>query len=113
MAKSNEPIVWSLFSAGGVITAFLVPALILILGLAVPLGCVKLNYDYLARLLHYPLARLVLFVLVFLPLFHWAHRFRFTLVDLGLKKLAGPIAFLCYGSAIAGTVVAAVVLWQM
>ena len=31
MARSNEPAVWSLFSAGGVVSAFLMPALALIL----------------------------------------------------------------------------------
>jgi fumarate reductase subunit D len=54
--------------------------------------------------------RLYLFVLIALPLFHWAHRFRFTLVDLGLKRGQHVVAIACYGAAIAGTVLAAVVL---
>src|SRR5438477_250404 len=58
----------------------------------------------------HPLGRLFLFVVISLPLFHWAHRFRFTLVDLGLKALKGPIAILCYGAAMAGTLIAAVLL---
>ena len=36
--------------------------------------------------------------------------FSFTLVDLGLKSLKAPIAALCYGSAIIGSVVAALLL---
>jgi fumarate reductase subunit D len=52
-------------------------------------------------------------VLISLPLFHWAHRFRFTLVDLGLKAAKGPIAIFCYGSALAGTVIAAFVLLRI
>ena len=32
-------------------------------------------------LFSHPLVRLYCFVLISLPLFHWAHRFRFTLVD--------------------------------
>ena len=38
MAKSNKPIVWSLFAGGGLLAAFLVPVLIFITGIAAPLG---------------------------------------------------------------------------
>ena len=103
MAKSNEPIVWSLFSAGGVVTAFVVPVLILMLGLAVPLGWVAMpNHDKLLSLVMHPIIKLALFVLVCLSLVHWSHRFRFMLVDLGLKKFSGVIAFACYGTALVG-----------
>ena len=112
MAKSNEPFVWSLFSAGGVVAALLVPVLILLLGLAAPLGWVQLDYQELADLVRHPLTRLVLFALISLPLFHWAHRFRFTLVDLGLKKFSALIAYACYGAAVAGTMLALLVLWK-
>ena len=37
MAKSNEPIWWSLFSAGGVVAALLVPVRIFLTGIAWPL----------------------------------------------------------------------------
>ena len=48
------------------------------------------------------------------PLFHAAHRFRFTLYDgLQLKHLNGPVAVACYGGAIVGTVAAAYLLWQV
>ena len=36
--RSNEPILWVLFSAGGVVAAFLVPVLLFLLFLAFPLG---------------------------------------------------------------------------
>ena len=113
MAKSNEPIVWSLFSAGGVVAALLVPVLVVLLGIAVPLGWVSLNHANLLALVKHPLTKLFLMVLISLPLFHWAHRFRFTLVDLGLKSLGGPIAFLCYTAAVAGTVLTVVMLWKL
>jgi fumarate reductase subunit D len=114
MAKSNEPIWWSLFSAGGVVAAFLVPIHILLIGIAWPLGWLPgdaLEFTKMQSLLSHPLTRLYCFVLISLPLVHWAHRFRFTLVDLGLKGINTLLAVLCYGAAIAGTVVAAVVLW--
>ena len=52
--------------------------------------------------------RLYLFVMISLPLFHWAHRFRYTLYDgLQLYHLTVLIAVLCYGAALVGTAVAA------
>jgi len=54
-----------------------------------------------------------LFVLIALPLYHWAHRFRFVLEDLGLHGLRMPLAVLCYGSAILGTVATLVVLIRL
>ena len=114
MAKSNEPIWWSLFSAGGVVAALLVPVHILLFGIAGPLGMLPsdaLEFSRMQALLSHPLTRLYCLVLISLPLFHWAHRFRFTLVDLGLHGAAMLIAVLCYGAAIAGTIVAALTLW--
>jgi fumarate reductase subunit D len=115
MAKSNEPIWWSLFSAGGVVAAFLVPVLILMTGIAWPLGLLPgdaLEFARMQALLSHPLTRVFCFVLISLPLFHWAHRFRFTLVDVGLKSIHTLIAVLCYGAAIVGTIAAAVILWR-
>ncbi|PYU32856.1 MAG: fumarate reductase subunit D [Acidobacteria bacterium] len=115
MAKSNEPIWWSLFSAGGVVAAFLVPVLILITGIAWPLGLLPgdaLQFAKMQALLSHPLTRVFCFVLISLPLFHWAHRFRFTLIDVGLKSIHTLVAVLCYGAAIAGTIAAAVILWR-
>ena len=111
MAKSNEPIWWSLFSAGGVVAAFLIPLHIFLMGIAWPMGLVSLEFDKVQTLLANPLVRLYCFVLISLPLFHWAHRFRFILVHLGLKNIKTLLAVLCYGAAIMGTVVAGVMLW--
>ena len=58
------------------------------------------------------MVRLVLFLLCFLSLFHWAHRFRFALYDgLQIKHLNPAITLFCYGGAVAGTVVAGYLLW--
>src|SRR3970282_1053843 len=114
MAKSNEPIWWSLFSAGGVVAAFLIPIHIILTGIAWPLGLVPveaLDYAHVQALVSHPIARLYCFTLISLPLFHWAHRFRFPLMDLGLHGMNTLLAVLCYGSAITGTVAAAIVLW--
>tara|TARA_B100000959_G_scaffold102660_1_gene108270 strand:+ start:3020 stop:3451 length:432 start_codon:yes stop_codon:yes gene_type:complete len=116
MAKSNEPIWWSLFSAGGMVAAMVLPILIVITGILIPFDLVgdnPLNFEKIHSAVSHPLIKLILFAVISLPLFHWAHRFRFTLVDVGLKSVSTPIAILCYGGAIAGTIVVAVTLWNI
>ena len=115
MAKSNEAFWWSLFSAGGMVAAMVTPILIIITGILVPFGIVgdeALAFERVHSAVSHPLIKLVLFGLIALPLFHWAHRFRFTLVDIGLQRIRRLISVLCYGSAITGTIVAAIVLWR-
>ena len=113
MKRTIEPFWWALFGAGGTIAAFFVPILVLLNGLAIPLGWIDVpSYQNLLSLVKYPLTRLFLFAVISLSLFHWAHRFRFTLYDgLQLKHLNELIAVLCYGSAILGTLAAVFSLW--
>lgn len=116
MAKtSNEPFFWVLFSAGGVVAAFLVPVHLFLFGIAIPLGWVSApNYETLRSLLGHPIARVYLFVFCSLPLFHWAHRFRYTLYDgLQIKHLNTLIFTICYGGAVLGTLVAGYLLWRV
>jgi fumarate reductase subunit D len=113
MAKrSNEPFIWSLFSSGGMVAAMLIPVFVFLFGLAFPLGWLAApEYQSLLALFRHPIIRLGLFVICSLPLFHWAHRFRFTLYDgLQIKHLNELIFTLCYGGAIVGTLVAAYLL---
>ena len=112
--RHPEPLLWMLFSAGGVVSGMLMPILVLLFGIAFPLGWIAPpSHDRMAAVLSNPIARLVLLGLCTLSLFHWAHRFRHTLYDgLQIKHLNEMIAILCYGGAIAGTVIAAVLLWQ-
>jgi fumarate reductase subunit D len=109
------PFLWLLFSAGGTVAALLFPVHLFLTGLAVPLGWVEPpRYEVLHGLLRHPLARLYVLVLVSLPLFHWAHRFRYTLYDgLQVKHLTALIVVLCYGTALAGTAMAAYLIWTL
>ena len=116
MAKrSFIPFFWTLFSVGGVVAAFLIPIHILLFGLAFPLGWMQPpTSEKLLALARLPLVRIYLFVLCSFPLFHWAHRFRYTLYDgLQLKHLTALIVVLCYGAALAGTALAAYTLWRL
>ena len=116
MAKeSNEAFFWTLFSAGGVVAALLIPVHLFLFGLAFPLGWIHgPSYEHLRALASLPLVRIYLFILCSLPLFHWAHRFRYTLYDgLQVKHLNEVIFTLCYGGAVAGTLLAGYLLWNM
>jgi succinate dehydrogenase subunit D len=109
------PFLWTLFSMGGTIAALLFPVHLFLIGLAFPLGWLEApTYEALRGLVAHPATRLYLFGLIALPLFHWAHRFRYTLYDgLQLKHLFGLIAVLCYGAALMGSAVAAYTLWTI
>ena len=116
MAKrSNEPFLWLLFSAGGVVSAMLMPIHLLLFGLAIPLGWLDApSQQKLLAIASHPVARVYLLVFCSLPLFHWAHRFRFTLYDgLQIKHLNDLIDMFCYGGAVLGTALAAYVVWRI
>lgn len=107
--KTIEPLWWALFSAGGVVAAFLVPVHIFIFGFAVPLGWLVDT----GAIYRHVWVKLYLFVLISLPLYHWAHRFYFTVNDMHLGVPRKPLALLCYGGAVIGTFVTAWVLLQI
>jgi fumarate reductase subunit D len=108
-----EPLLWILFSVGGIVAAFLIPVHLFVQGLAFPLGWASApDYTATAPVVAHPLARVYLFVLCSFPLFHAAHRIRYTLYDgLQIKHLNEVIAVCCYGFAVFGTLVAGYLLW--
>jgi succinate dehydrogenase subunit D len=105
---------WGLFSAGGFVAALLLPITVGILGIAFPAGWLPteaLSYERVVDLVSHPLAKLYLLGLVSLPLFHWAHRFRYTVHhQFGVHGLKGLVAVACYGTAVAGSSLAVVIL---
>lgn len=109
MRRSREPLLWALFSGGGMLAALFFPVIVFLLWIASPLGWLNsISYVGLAALFRHPLVRLFLFALTGLALFHWAHRFRYTLYDgLQLYHLNQLIAVLTYGVATALTALSA------
>ncbi len=110
--KRIAPLLWGLFSAGGTVAAFLFPVHLFLLGLAFPLGWLAPPDPARGfNLVAHPWARLYFFIFISLPLFHWAHRFRYTLyAGLQIKPLPPLIIPFCYGGALLGTIAAARVL---
>lgn len=109
-----EPLVWLMFSGGGVMAAVLLPVLAVLFALALPLGWVsRPDHDHLVSLFGNPLTQLVLTGVFVLMLVHSAHRFRYTLYD-GLQvKMKRTIAVLCYGGAAVGALAAVLVVWTV
>ncbi len=116
MKHSKEAFWWSLFSAGGVLTALFLPAIILVTGLILPLFLSQ-DGDAVYGRVHDTLSmwwvRGLIFVVVFLSLFHCFHRIRHILMDLGLRQASTTLSVFCYGSALVGTLLTALFLIAM
>src|SRR5579871_3149363 len=80
MAKSNEPLWWIPFMGGAVVSAFLMPITIVVVGILSYFWW--LNEDELWDLLQNPWVRAFLFILIALSLFHGFHRILYVLIDL-------------------------------
>ncbi len=105
LKRSDEPIWWALFSAGGVCFAVVVPGLILSLAILYPLGLIDadmLAYQRIHQLMFSSLWGLggiaVAGAAICLPLFHAAHRIHHGLHDLKLAHSIRP-KIACYGLA--------------
>ena len=113
--RSSEPIFWSLFGAGGVIVAFMMPVVILITGIGVPLGIFPAEVMAFERVQAFAaswIGKLSLLVIISLTLWHSVHRIYLSLHDLGIERRA-LYKWLCYGAAFAGTVAAVILLLRI
>jgi fumarate reductase subunit D len=103
---------WFLFSQGGVISALFLPVHVVVQGILGPLGVVPSvdqHYDTWIRVLGNPLVKLYLLVLILFAFFHFAHRIRYFLTDLGLHAARSlPAQVIFYGGA---GVVTLIALW--
>jgi fumarate reductase subunit D len=113
MAKSNKPIVWGLFAAGGTVTAFITPVLVLLTLLPVA-GVMPelLAYENMRAFSGHWAGKLVIFGVIFLALWHAAHRLRITLHDFGVRA-DSAVAVIVYLAAAAGTLGAAYFLLRI
>lgn len=114
MARSNKPMLWLPFAAGGTLAAFVLPALMLSLLLAA-LGIFPaeaVSYERLQAFAGHPLGKGVLLVVLLLLVWHAAHRLRMTLQDLGVRRreTRAWTARLCYAT---GAVASILVLYTL
>jgi len=113
MAKSNKPLFWGPFAAGGTVTAFVTPVLVLItLFAALGFAPSLLTYEYLHAFAANWLGKLVIFGVILLSLWHAAHRLRITVHDLGIRA-DGMVAIVVYFIASLGTIATLFYLLQI
>ena len=110
-----EPLFWAIFSAGGFLTAFLLPVTILALSFFVPFGVwpgSRTSYDWLAGVLSMSnvwsglAVRAFFFVLIGGAFFHGAHRFKYILMEMGARRHETALGIIFYGLAVIGTLTA-------
>lgn len=113
MAKSNKPVFWSLFAAGGTLAAFLAPVLV-VLFLLTALGHTPgiLSYASFHAFATHWLGKLSMLGVISLFLWHAAHRLRVTLHDFGLRQDA-KVAVVLYTVAAAATALTALYLLRI
>jgi fumarate reductase subunit D len=104
--RSNKPIFWSLFGAGGMLSALAGPMLIFITGIAIPLGILlnkeTMSYERTIGLAHNGIGKLALLAVISLFLFHGCHRMYHCLHDFGVHVGPGLKAAF-HGFAAAGS----------
>jgi fumarate reductase subunit D len=113
MTIAKKSVVWGLFAAGGTISAFVFPVLIALF-LMVALGKVPagLQYENIHAFASGWLGKASLFVVIFLSLWHAAHRLRVVFHDFGVR-LDKAVANAVYLVAAIGTVMTAFYLYMI
>ncbi len=106
--RSNAPIFWGLFGAGGMLAALVGPMLVLITGIAVPLGWLlpadTMSYPKMLAFSQNLIGKGFIFAVVVLFLWHAVHRIYHSLHEFGIPAgFASKLA--CYGTALCGTLI--------
>jgi fumarate reductase subunit D len=111
--RSNAPISWVLFGAGGMLAALIAPMLVFITGVGAPGGFLlpadTMSYERMFALARNGFGKFALLVVVSLLLFHGGLRMYHSLHHLGFHGRTGP-KLIIFGAAILATIVAAVAL---
>jgi len=107
MAIAKKSVIWLLFAAGGTLTAFVFPALIALF-LVIATGNVPegLQFEQFHAFAASWLGKACLFIVLFLSLWHAAHRLRVVAHDFGIRKDA-LVASAVYAVAAIGSVLTA------
>ena len=116
MKRSNAPVFWLLFGAGGMLCALLGTMLVFVTGIAVPLGwplaADAMAYPRMIALAQSAPGKGALFVVVALFAWHAAHRIFHSLHDVGIHN-GTPAKLACYGAALAITLITAASLLRL
>jgi fumarate reductase subunit D len=114
MKRSNAPLVWSLFGAGGMLAALVGPTLVFVTGIGVPAGILlsqdMMRFQRMNAFVHGWAGKIIVLAVIILFLWHAALRIFHMLHDFGVH--AGAAAkVVCFGLPFLCTVAA--VFWAL
>ena len=113
LKRSNAPIFWGLFGAGGMLAALFGPMLVLITGILVPLGLLlpadTMSYPKMLAFAQNFIGKGFIFAIIALFLWHAVHRIYHSLHEIGIHAGFGA-KLVCYGIALISTLISAFVL---
>ena len=114
MARSAKAIPWFLFAAGGTITAFVLPVMLLVTNIAPPLGLFQdaLSYETMSAFVGNWLVKLILFGIIGFGLWNAAHRLRSCAHDFGIRADTA-VAVVLYALAGMGTLLTIIALLRI
>jgi succinate dehydrogenase subunit D len=108
--RSNAPVFWALFGAGGMLAALIAPMLVFITGIAVPTGFLlpadALGYEHVLALAKNGFGKVALLAVVSLLMWHGGLRMYHSLHHLGFHSRTGAKVVI-FGIALLATVICA------
>jgi fumarate reductase subunit D len=113
LKRSNAPIFWGLFGAGGMLSALFTPMAVIITGIFIPLGILlpagTMSYPKMLAFAQNFIGKGFIFALISLSLWFAVHRVFHSLHEFGIHAGMGA-KLLCYGVAFVTTAISAYVL---
>jgi fumarate reductase subunit D len=110
--RSNRPLPWMAFGIGGFLVAFFFPVHIFLYGIAMPLGWLPTpSYHSTLMLVHNPLTRIYLGLLLIFAFWHAGYRMRDNLCDtFAMRRVDTVVMAACFAFSLAGTIATVVTL---
>jgi len=110
MKRSNDPVFWSLFGAGGMLSALIGAALVFVSGIGVPLALLVsqdlMRYERMLSFAQHWLGKVIVFAVIVLFLWHAALRIFHMLHDFGIHAGTGA-KLICFGLPLLCTIATA------